>query len=198
MMWQLLPRLFSAVVGMVVFSGCVNYTYRYVVRAEAPKDPSVTVIPMSATPGDRAAADRVMTLLVGNGVKVKLPPAIVQTRTETKGNTQAQAALGTWGGGLAIGGGGTQTSSETQTVRDALALVDETDADYVFLTRADSGREPFVVQVVRRRDRQVLYVGYVTDSPDPGAPWTWGGKDERLLMRELLSKLGIVESAWDR
>jgi len=170
--------------------GCAS-TVRFVVVADVPPTPTFTVIPASTAPGDDAAADSLLVQLVELGVHVVERPALVKQRTEYSGTSSGAGVGVTLDGKLAVGGvGGAQAGGVTTSI-DPIALLQETQADYVVFAK----RGPWL-KIVKRSDGQIVYVGDLAVKPSSGcclSPAFWTpGPTEREHLKALLNKMGAA------
>ena len=178
----------------LVCLGCGS-SLRYVVLSDVPENPTVTVIPASTSDKDAEAALHTTELLVACGIHVVERPALVRQRSNYEGRTSGGGVGVTSTGQLAIlGGGGAQQGELTISV-DPVALIEETDAAYVIFVKPG-----LWLKVVRRSDKQILYVGKLTDDSNRACCltavfWevTFALKSNRDKMRDLMRKLDILQ-----
>ena len=179
-------RRLALVAVIVALTASCTTSVRYVAVVAPPATPSITVIPMSPSPGDFAAADAAAGHMVSFGLRVVERPALAKLWTETKGQT---ASAGT----------STPTSSPSDVVKqtdiasawDPVALLGETRADYVLFV----GEGPRV-RLVQRESGRVLCVGSLAIGANSAgcclAPGFWGAlQPERERYRQLFRTSGL-------
>jgi hypothetical protein len=180
------PRLAFIAATLALIAGCTT-SVRYVAIVAPPDSPSITVIPMSPSPGDFAAADAAAGHMVSFGLRVVERPALAKLWTETKG--QSASADGT---APASSPSNVVKQTDIASAWDPVALLGETRADYVLFV----GEGPRV-RLVQRESGRVLCVGSLAvGGNNPGcclAPGFWGAlQPERERYRQLFRNSGLT------
>jgi hypothetical protein len=169
---------------------CVS-SIKYVVMTDVPPSPSFTVIPASTSAADDASANAITEELVGLGVRVVERPALVKQRTEYTGKSSGTAVGVTLNGQLALGGAGGGQAGDVTTSVDPIALIQETQADYVVFAKAG----PWL-KVIRRKDGQIVYAGSLAAESNSGcclSPTFWRlVESERDRLKDMLQKMGVA------
>ncbi|HTW92702.1 MAG TPA: hypothetical protein VMH22_13490 [bacterium] len=180
---------------LLVVSGCVSTAVRFVVVTDVPPSPSFTVVPGSTSPDDAASADAITEDLVALGVRVLARPALVKQRTEYSGQSSGTGVGVTLSGNLAVGGTGGEQSGNVITSVDPIALIQETQADYVVFTKTG----PWL-DIVKRKDGQIVFAGNLVVPQDNGvncclSPGFWVRKTpatQRERLGGVLRQMGVI------
>lgn len=153
--------------------GCSTETV-FVVLREVPTNPSFVVMPVNDYLYQVEFANRIESYIVACGVKVVNRPAPKEIES-TKQATQ-------------LGAQSTQVAGAQATLTERYFAFDETDANYIVYTYADTKQ----IKIVRKETKEILSVFEVT-SKYKGAfgsgPTTTQREDE--IIRDALKSLGV-------
>ncbi len=174
-------------------------TVQYVARDTDPGSATITVVPVSRSVFDVAAADATAGWIVGSGCRVIERPSMIKEREDLFGSSATLGSAIVGSTGAVAFGRGTGEVSKTVSV-DPVEVLKQTDADYAVFVRSLS-TDDYWLRIVRRQTGQVLYSGLFSlqdTSQHPGSGCLPGLNVPRKplqpaeLMQKLLKMAGVI------